>query len=154
MFSKKETAQLRKEFWMVFGQYMSPVLSSEGEKINWINYTTGVKGLQFKMNVVRDTASISIDINHPEAAGQKIIFEKLLQLKNQLHTTVKEEWTWLLHTIEENGKLMTKIKTEITGINLLNKADWPALISFFKPRMIALDDFWNSVKYGFEEWQK
>jgi len=56
MFSKKEASQLRKKFWMIFGQYMSPVLSSEGEKINWINYKTGVKGLQFKMNVVQDTA--------------------------------------------------------------------------------------------------
>jgi len=45
MFSRKELAQSRKEFWMIFGQYMSPVLSSEDEKINWINYKSGVKGL-------------------------------------------------------------------------------------------------------------
>ena len=81
MFSKKEASQLRKEFWMIFGQYMSPVLSSEGEKINWINYKTGVKGLQFKMNVVQDAASISIEITHPDVAEQKIIFEKLLHVK-------------------------------------------------------------------------
>jgi hypothetical protein len=51
MFSKQETAQLRKEFWTVFGQYMSPILSAAGEKISWINYKTGVKGVQFKMEL-------------------------------------------------------------------------------------------------------
>ena len=50
MFSKQHASQLRKEFWTVFGQYMSPINSYEGEKINWINYKTGVKGLQFKMH--------------------------------------------------------------------------------------------------------
>lgn len=153
MFSKKEASQLRKEFWMIFGQYMSPVLSSEGEKINWINYKTGVKGLQFKMNVVQDTASISIEINQPDVAEQKIIFEKLLQLKHILNNSQNEKWNWLLHTPDENGKLVSKVYKERKGINIMRKEDWPALISFFKPRMMALDGFWNSVKYGFEEWQ-
>ena len=153
MFSKKEASQLRKEFWMIFGQYMSPVLSSEGEKNNWINYKTGVKGLQFKMNVVQDTASISIEINQPDVAEQKIIFEKLLQLKHILNNSQNEKWNWLLHTPDENGKLVSKVYLERKGVNIMRKEDWPALISFFKPRMMALDGFWNSVKYGFEEWQ-
>ena len=153
MFSKKEASQLRKKFWMIFGQYMSPILSSEGEKINWINYKTGVKGLQFKMNVVQDTAFISIEINHPDIAEQKIIFEKLLQLKHILNNSQNEKWNWLLHTPDENGKLVSKVYKERKGINIMRKEDWPALISFFKPRMMALDGFWNSVKYGFEEWQ-
>ena len=138
---------------MIFGQYMSPVLSSEGEKINWINYKTGVKGLQFKINVVQDTASISIEINHADAGQQKIIFEKLLQLKHILTDSLNEEWNWLLHTPDENGKLVSKVYQERTGINIMRREDWPALISFFKPRMMALDEFWNSVKYSFEEWQ-
>ena len=152
MFSKKELAQSRKEFWMIFGQYMSPVLSSEDEKINWINYKTGVKGLQFKMNVVQDVASISIEINHSDIEEQKIIFEKLLQLKHILNNCLKEDWNWALHVPGDGGKLVSKIYQERKGINIMRKEDWPALISFFKPRMTALDEFWNSVKYSFEEW--
>jgi hypothetical protein len=122
MFSKKEASQLRKEFWMIFGQYMSPVLSSEGEKINWINYKTGVKGLQFKMNVVQDTAFISIEINHPDIAEQKIIFEKLLQLKHILNNSLDEEWNWLLHTPDENGKLVSKgLSREKRVFNIMRK---------------------------------
>ena len=138
---------------MIFGQYMARVLSSEGEKINWINYKTGVKGLQFKMDIVKDTASISIEINHPDAAEQKIIFEKLFQLKQKLSSSLDEEWNWLLFTHDENGKLVSKVYQEKNGISIIHREDWPALISFLKPRMMALDEFWNSVKYGFEEWQ-
>jgi len=53
----------------------------------------------------------------------------------------------------ESGKLVSKIYQERKCINIMRREDWPALISFFKPRMMALDEFWNSVKYSFEEWQ-
>ena len=49
MYSKSEASQLKQEFWTSFGQYMSPVLSAEGEKLNWINYKTGEKDIFFKM---------------------------------------------------------------------------------------------------------
>ena len=131
MFSKKELAQSRKEFWMVFGQYMSPVLSSEGEKINWINYKTGVKGLQFKMNVVQDIASIAIEINRSDIEEQKIIFEKLLQLKHILNNSLKEEWNWALHTPEESGKIVSKIYQERRGINIMRKRRLAGVDLFF-----------------------
>lgn len=152
MFSKKEAAELRKEFWTVFGKYMSPVLSSEGEKINWINYKTGIKGLKFKMEAGENKASLSIGLTHHDKQLQKFLFEKLETLKPVLHNCLQDEWTWMLHTNDQQGKTVSNIFKEIRGVNILRKEDWPVLISFFKPGMIALDEFWNSVKYGFEEW--
>ena len=61
-----------------------------------------------------------------------------------------EEWTWLLHTHDENGKMISKIYTEEKNVSIFDKNSWPALISFLKPRIIALDEFWNNVKYAFE----
>jgi len=40
MFKRQEASRLREEFWTTFGRYMRPVLSTEGIKINWINYKT------------------------------------------------------------------------------------------------------------------
>jgi hypothetical protein len=51
---------------------------------------------------------------------------------------------------DENGRLISKIFTEKNNLSIFKKADWPSLISFFKPRIIALDEFWSSAKYGFE----
>jgi hypothetical protein len=151
MFSRKETSELRKEFWTAFGQYMAPVLSTDGERINWINYKTGIKGIQFKMNAEGKTAEISIHINHPDLTHHELIFEKFQELKNILNETLEEEWTWPLHSGTEQGKKISKIYTEREGVNVMRKEDWPALISFFKPRMIALDKFWSVGKYAFEE---
>jgi hypothetical protein len=152
MFSKQEATQLRKEFWTVFGQYLFPILSSEAEKINWINYKTGVKGVQFKMDADREKAFIGIVITQPDKEKQKEIFNQLLEVKNILLSELQEEWTWLSQAYAE-GKLISKVFTEKTSVNILKKEDWPELISFFKPRILALDRFWNTVKYGFEGWQ-
>ena len=128
---------------------MSPVLSAEGEKINWINYKTGLKGVQFKMDAVRNKASVAIEIIHPDQLIQQNLFNQLTSLKEKLHESLEEEWTWVFFTKDENGKILSRIYKE-TEASILKKNDWPALISFFKPRIIALDEFWSNVKYGFE----
>jgi hypothetical protein len=49
--------------------------------------------------------------------------------------------------------MVSKVYKEKKGGNILKREDWPSLISFFKLRIMKLDEFWNSVKYGFEGWQ-
>jgi hypothetical protein len=44
---------------------------------------------------------------------------------------------------------VSRIYTAAEGVNIYRKEDWPAIISFFKPRIIALDAFWTEVKEGF-----
>ena len=150
MFSKQEVSQLRKEFWTAFGQYMKPVPPAEGEKVNWLNYKTGEKDIYFKMNAESRTASIAIEITHTDKDKQQLYFEQFRQLQKMLFDSLGEEWQWELHTQDEYGKVISRIYKEIQDISVLNKAHWPDLISFFKPRIIALDNFWSSARYGFE----
>jgi hypothetical protein len=150
MFSKQESAQLKKEFWTAFGQYMKPVPSAEGEKINWVNYKTGEKDIFFKMNADNKGATIAIEISHPDLVIQQIYFEQFQQLKSMLESSLQEEWRWSLHTRDETGKIISKIFKTLEDVSVFNKSDWPAIISFFKPRIVALDDFWSAAKYGFE----
>jgi hypothetical protein len=150
MYSRQQASQLRQEFWTSFGQYMSPVLSAEGEKINWTNYKTGEKDIYFKMHADNKTASIAIELTHKDAGIQQLYFEQFEELKKILESTLEEGWTWQLHTHNGNGKLLSRIYTELDGVSIFKKEDWPLLISFFKPRIIALDEFWSSVKFGFE----
>ena len=150
MYTRQQASQLRQEFWTAFGQYMTPILSAEGEKVNWVNYKTGEKDIYFRMKADNKKATIAIEITHPDAGLQGLYFEQFLELKNILQNTLEEEWNWVLHTTDENGKVISRIYTELTPVNLFKKEDWPALISFFKPRIIALDSFWIVAKYGFE----
>src|SRR6476469_5425650 len=131
MYSKQEAAQLKQEFWTAFGQYMRPVLSSEGERINWINYKTGEKDIYFRMHADNRKASIAIELTHKDEGVQALYFEQFEQLKTLLYDALHEEWNWLLHTRDEHGKYISRIYTEIRNVNIFDKNHWPRLISFF-----------------------
>ncbi len=150
MYSKQEASQLKQEFWTAFGKYMSPVLSAEGERLNWLNYKTGEKNIYFRMNADNKEAYISIELTHKDADVQALYFEQFQTLKALLHEALQENWTWKLYTKDEPGKTISCIYTEIENISIFKREDWPQLISFFKPRIIALDLFWSTAKYSFE----
>jgi Zn-dependent metalloprotease len=149
MYSRQEMAQLRESFWTSFGQYMAPVPSAAGQKINWVNYKTGVKDLYVKMQAAQESASIAIVLTHAQPEKQASIYDQLLQLKNLLRDALQEEWQWQQQVKDENNKTISAVYTSINGVNIYRKEDWPAIISFFKPRMVALDAFWTEVKEGF-----
>jgi hypothetical protein len=150
MFSKEEASRIKEEFWTAFGRYMSPVLSAEGIKINWINYHTRVKDVYFRMDADKKSAAIYISMEHRDPEVQRIYFEQFLEFRTLLHSTLHEEWNWQLHVPVAHGKVISRIYQEIPGVSIFNKEQWPDLISFFKPRIIALDSFWEDAKYSFE----
>jgi hypothetical protein len=150
MYSKDQASQLKQQFWTTFGQYITPHPSAEGVKINWVNYKTGIKHLYFRMQAENRSASIGIEIAHPDAGIQELFFEQFKELRLVLADALQEEWQWGLHTTDEYGKTISRIYKQLDGISIFDRNDWPALISFFKPRIIALDEFWSDAKYSFD----
>ena len=150
MYSKDQASQLKQQFWTTFGQYITPHPSAEGVKINWVNYKTGIKHLYFRMQAENRSASIAIEIAHPDAGIQELFFEQFKELRLILADALQEEWEWDLHTPDEYGKTISRIYKQLDGVSVFNRNDWPALISFLKPRIIALDEFWSDAKYSFD----
>ena len=151
MYSKEEATRLRQQFWISFGQYMKPVPSASGSTVHWINYKTGVKQIFFKMDVDNKKAVISIQLTHPDSGVRHLIFNQFEEFKSMLSATLNEEWDWIQDATDEFGKTVSLITTELTNVNIYNQKHWPELISFFKPRIIALDEFWDNVKPVFED---
>jgi hypothetical protein len=129
---------------------MGPVLSAEGMKVNWVNYHTRLKDVYFRMDAGAKAAMICISIEHRDPEIQALYLEQFEELKTLLHATLEETWEWRLHMPAEDGKIVSRIYKELPGVSVLNKDHWSDLISFFKPRMIALDAFWENAKYSFE----
>ena len=150
MYSKDEAARLKQEFWTTFGQYMALENSSEDMRINWINYKTGIKYLYFKMEADNKKVRIGIEISHPDPGIQELIFEQFKEFKNILNGYLEEEWVWELHTNDEYGKLLTRISRVEHDKSIFKREDWPAIISFLKPRLMALDRFWSDARDSFE----
>lgn len=165
MYTKQESARLRQAFWTAFGQYMAMVPSAGGEKPNWLNYKTGIKHLYFKTDAERDRASVAIVLAHPDADMQQIYYDQLLLSKKMLEAETGEAlstgsgqahskssgqaWLWEAPHQEE-GKTTSRVYQQLEGVNVFNQADWPAIISFLKPRLMALDAWWQTAQYGFE----
>ena len=150
MYSKEEARNLKESFWTAFGQYMSAVPSADGDKVNWVNYKTGVKHLHFRMDATNMTAGIYIEISHPDESMRQLIFEQFQELQQVFKGIVVEGWEWNSEYYDEYGKKTARISTSIAKTSIFNKAQWPELISFFKPRIIALDEFWSMAKYSFD----
>jgi hypothetical protein len=89
---------------------------------------------------------IMIEMSHPDASIRLLMFEQFLALKKMFSEAVDEEWDWEQDVQDEYGRTVSRISKAISGVNIFKQDDWPALISFFKPRMIALDNFWSSAQ--------
>ncbi len=149
MYSKEQTSKLKTQFWTNFGQYMKPVPPASGLPVNWINYKTGIRYIHFKMNADNTGAVIAIEISHPQEEERLHYYNQFVSLKNLLTTTTEFNWQWN-ETLQTDHKTISSISQQLDDVNILDQADWPAIISFLKPRIIALDAFWELVKEGFE----
>lgn len=149
MFTREEASRIRHEFWTTFGKYMSPIPSSEGVAINWINYHTGVKDLYFRMNADKQTATICISIESSDAAVRELYFDQFMELEMLLHNATGEPWEWQRDVALSEGRTVSRIGKALDGVSVFNMNDWSVIISFLKPRIIALDSFWENAKYSF-----
>jgi hypothetical protein len=149
MYSRKEASQIRQEFWTIFGQYMAPVSSADGEKINWINYKTGKKGLQFKMEADQSKASIAVEISPADAFLRNAYYQRFMLRMKDLERLLYEKWTWSEQYVQD-AQIKSRIYKELPGVSVLKREDWPTIISFLKPRLIGLDRFWSCYKYEFD----
>lgn len=144
MYTKSDISRQKQAFWTAFGRYMKPVLSSDGEPVNWINYKTGNKQVQFRMDVDSRRAVIAVEL------GSLDVFERLGRLRGVFTETLGEDdWTWQTAASDEHGRQFSLVQKQLPGVNIFRNEDWPAIISFLKPRIMALDEFWSMVKYEF-----
>ncbi|MGK7388872.1 MAG: DUF4268 domain-containing protein [Candidatus Cyclobacteriaceae bacterium M2_1C_046] len=151
MYRREEASQIRHEFWTVFGRYMAPVPSADGDEINWINYKSGFKHVQFKLETGRKSAIAGIYLTHNDLEIQELFYQHFLDQKNILEDITGYKWNWQLHVPEDTEKIISRIYQEKKGLSVFNREHWPELISFFKSRIIVLDQFWSLAKYSFDE---
>jgi len=150
LYTKEEAKRLKEKFWTAFGQYMSGVPSADGEKVNWVNYKTGIKSLFFRMDADNKIARISIEIAHPDDGIRHLMYEQFLELRVVFESFSDAEWLWYEDHCDDYGKMTSQVVSQIEKVNIFNMDDWPDLISFFKSRIVELDDFWSMGKYSFD----
>jgi len=151
LYSREEAKKLKEKFWTGFGQFMALVPGEDGQKINWINYKTGIRHLFFRMDADNKNAHIYIEIAHPDEGIRLLMFEQFQTYRTLLHAELDEEWEWDATYYDAYGKPTSRIGKRLDKrVSVFRQEDWPDLIAFFKPRMMALDAFWSTARYGFD----
>ena len=137
MYNSQEASQIRQQFWTTLGQYLAPIPSASGTKVNRINYKTGVKAIRFKMDVLQKHAFAGVEISGT-AETRSDLYKMFLLFKHDF----PENYLWVETTEDADGRAVSRIYKSLDGCTPLNKADWPELIAFFKEQIIAFDQFW------------
>jgi len=129
MFSKEESANIRKEFWTRFGQDFPR---------KWLRYNTKIKDLSLKFYADRKKAAVMIDIEMKDDLFREAYFDKFLSLKNIFMKEIPElifEPNFQL----ENGKRISRIYIELPHVSIHNKKTWPEIYLFFNKHMDKLE---------------
>lgn len=139
MFSKEEAQQIKKEFWTAF---------ADAYPRKWLLYNTKIKDFTFKFHVDNKKAQVLIDIEPKDEEKRKIYYEKIESLKTILLEEYIEDVVFERNFYLENGKCISKIWVEKTGISLFNKTSWNDIFDFFYEKMDAFERFF----YEYEEY--
>ena len=150
MYSKAEASFITQKFWTSFGIYMSPVPSATFEKVNWVNYKTGIKGIIFKVDADKNTASVTVEIFLKDTMLQHQYFEIFNNFASELQNIGVNKWAFQKDYFQENKGFVSLIAVELKNVNVFKEDDWPTMISFLKQYMLGLDKFWASYKPAFE----
>lgn len=149
MYTRQEASRIRQAFWTSFGQYMAPHPSATGRKVSWVNYKTGYKDLYFRLDTDRERAYIGIVLNQRDADLRELFFEQFLELRSPLHALLEEEWAWDSRALDGEGRPFAHIFNTLDGADIFRQGDWPTIIGFLKPRILALDEFWSLAEPQF-----
>lgn len=150
MYTKEQASKIRESFWKAFGQYMALQPSAEGIKTNWINYRTGIRHLNFRMDADKKLAYVAISFSHPDKGIRALMVEQLKQLQPMLEQYLEGDWYWLDQEASAGSPQLSMLRTDLHGFNIYRQEDWVALVRFFKQHITALDAFWCDAKYAFE----
>jgi hypothetical protein len=146
MFSKEESRQQNYSFWNGFSEYMSKTRSSNGRKINWLNYPTDVKSIYIRLDVDSKGARLSIDIQHKDDDIRAIIWEQMTELKMVLEDITSSSPIWEENFNYLNKQYISRIIWEDKTLNFYKLEHREMIYMYLKNRLIKFDLFYQEYK--------
>lgn len=134
MYSREETQELKRAFWIAF---------AEKHPRKWLLYNTKIKDFTFKFFVDNKKAQVLIDIEPKDDIKRIAYFEKLESLKNIIDEEFLKDLVYEKNYYLENGKAISRVWVEKSGVSISNKSYWDEIFDFFNDKMNALELFYE-----------
>ena len=146
MFTKEERKELNSNFWDSFHKEMRNHKSSNGRGINWINYPSDVKDIYIRLIADNKEVSLCFDIQPKDDDIRSILWEQMTELKVVMENEVGKATFWNEDHHELNGRIVSRICWEITGLNFYSVKDQSKIKEFLKEKLIRFDAFYQEYK--------
>ena len=138
MFSKEESAQLRKEFWTSFGKSFPR---------KWVLYKTKIKDFGFKFVEDKKQALVCLDIESFDRTKNELLFDQVLELKNILTDDYLPDVIFDELYVLESGKIIHRVYVKYNGeFNIHNKNTWQNVYYFFNEAMHQFEEFYEDYE--------
>ena len=146
MYSKEERKQVNQQFWDGFRKEMRRYNSKNKRSVNWLKYNTGIKHVYLRLHCDNTGAFLNFDIQFKDAGIRDIFWEQLNELKAVMEKETGSQASWVRNLNSSEGLVFDRIQWANPKLNYYNQAEWPAIYSYLKNRLLAFDRFYEEFK--------
>jgi hypothetical protein len=146
MLTKDQKKELNVNFWGTFKNFSRRYKSSNGKRINWVNYPSDVQDVFIRLHADSTHAKVTFDIQTRDAGVRSLLWEQMLELKKVMeeHMTIKP--LWYEHQCQPDGRIISRIEWRKEHVNYLIEEDHQAIYQFFMAVLVPFDIFYQEFK--------
>lgn len=146
MLNREELKAKNTEFWSDFRKHMNKVRSSNGRRMNWLNYPSDVKNIYIRLQADAKGTRLCMDIQPKDEGVREIVWEQMTELKKVMESSMKYETTWIEKLTSDDGRTFSRIMWETKDFNYFNEEDQIEIFEFLKNRLLEFDEFYQEFK--------
>lgn len=146
MLSKEEFKAFKFQFWNDLKIHLAQNRSSNGRKINWLNYPSEIKDIYVRLEVDKKGVRVCFDIQAKDEGVRAILWEQMTELKKIMEETMELKGEWIEHHFNETLDDFGRIQWEAPGLNYLKPEDRAAIFAFFEKHLVQFDLFYQEFK--------
>jgi len=146
MYSKEEIKEIRTEFWNDFKKHMQQFRSSNGRRMNWLNYPSEVPNVYIRLHADNRGISFSFDIQGKDEGIRAILWEQMTELKVMLESEMGDEGEWIADAYSETAGDFCSIRWSKEGLRFFNPNNKEEIFAFFEERLLKFDIFYQEFK--------
>ncbi|GGD36911.1 DUF4268 domain-containing protein [Muriicola marianensis] len=132
MFSRKESRQLREQFWIAFGKSYPR---------RWRLYRTGITGVDLKFHFDLKKAMVCLDVEGTDPKRINDIWDRLISLQTILRSEYLTDAIYDPEHLLEIDKRIKRIYVKKEGVCIHDKNTWQEAMLFLSDKMSILEDF-------------
>lgn len=142
MYTKDEEKNLKLEFWGGLNEILELERGFHANKVSWMSFNTNIKPLYFRMEADEVGARLCIDLQFPDDGIRALFYDQFTEFETILNERFEGNTKWQPTFLHSNGKTISRISVEQTGVSIKNKEDWPAIYTFLRDNFVKLEHFW------------